>query len=250
MIMELCHNQTLKELQKRRSRLTEFEVKTFLLQIVAGVAYLHENLIIHRDLKLGNIFISHKMELKLGDFGLSTRLASPHETRKTVCGTPNYIAPEILLEQGHSYEADIFSLGVILYTLVFGNPPFESDTVDETYENIKLNRYSFPKHVIVSAEVKDLVASLLQLDPAKRPTLEQIINHAFLCPAYHLPEYLPPYTLTVPPMASYIKQYVPEGFAVKITEMPRRLSSKDSQKRLEKCKSLDRYGLEPELVPD
>lgn len=124
-LMELCRNQTLKELQKRRSRLTEFELRVYLQQIVSGVGYLHDNLIIHRDLKLGNIFINHKMELKLGDFGLSTKLRSREETRKTVCGTPNYIAPEVLEGRaGYSFEVDVWSVGVILFTLAFGHPPF------------------------------------------------------------------------------------------------------------------------------
>lgn len=95
--------------------------------MINALKYLHSNKIIHRDLKLGNLFISEKMELKLGDFGLATKLDFDGEKKKTICGTPNYIAPEILDGKiGHSFEVDIWSLGVIIYTLLIGKPPFET----------------------------------------------------------------------------------------------------------------------------
>ena len=115
-LLEICQNQTLNELLKRRKRLTEIEVQCYLMQILIGLKYLVQNKVIHRDLKLGNLFLSEKMEIKLGDFGLATRLDFEGEKKKTICGTPNYIAPEILEGKvGHSYEVDIWSLGVIMY---------------------------------------------------------------------------------------------------------------------------------------
>ena len=95
------------------------------MQIIAALKYLHTHRIIHRDLKLGNLFLSGKMEIKIGDFGLATKLEFDGERKRTICGTPNYIAPEILeAKQGHSYEVDIWSLGVVLYTMLIGRPPF------------------------------------------------------------------------------------------------------------------------------
>lgn len=89
--------------------------------MINALKYLHANKIIHRDLKLGNIFIGHNMTLKIGDFGLATKIEYDGERKKTICGTPNYIAPEILDgKDGHSYEVDIWSLGVIIYTLLIG----------------------------------------------------------------------------------------------------------------------------------
>ena len=85
--------QTLNELIKRKKRLTEMEVQYYLSQIVSSLKYLHQNKVIHRDLKLGNLFRSENMEIKLGDFGLATRLEYDGEKKKTICGTPNYIAP-------------------------------------------------------------------------------------------------------------------------------------------------------------
>ena len=88
---------------------------------------MHQFNVIHRDLKLGNLFLSDKMEIKIGDFGLATRLEYEGERKRTICGTPNYIAPEILEgKSGHSFEVDIWAVGVIIYTLLIGKPPFET----------------------------------------------------------------------------------------------------------------------------
>lgn len=76
---------------KKRKRLTDLEVRYYLEQLVKALQYLHSNLVIHRDLKLGNLFIDSRMRLKVGDFGLATRLSNPLERKKTFCGTPNYI---------------------------------------------------------------------------------------------------------------------------------------------------------------
>ena len=91
------------------------------------------------------------MEIKLGDFGLATKVDFEGERKKTVCGTPNYIAPEILEgKTGHSYEVDIWSFGVILYTLLIGKPPFETSDVKSTYRRIRMNAYSFPDSITTS----------------------------------------------------------------------------------------------------
>ena len=136
----MCKNQTMNELLKRRKRLTELEIQCYLLQIISGTKYLHTHRVIHRDLKLGNLFLTDKMELKLADFGLATKLEFEGDRKRTICGTPNYIAPEILNgKEGHSYELDIWSIGVILYTLLIGKPPFETSDVISTYQRLKSN---------------------------------------------------------------------------------------------------------------
>ena len=136
------------ELIKRRKKLTEIETQSYLIQMLNGIKYLHQNKVIHRDLKLGNLFLSEKLEIKLGDFGLAAKVEFDGEKKRTICGTPNYIAPEILEgKTGHSYEVDIWSLGVILYTLLIGKPPFETAEVKSTYKKIKMNNYSFPENV-------------------------------------------------------------------------------------------------------
>jgi polo-like kinase 1 len=150
-------------------------------QILDALKYLHTHRIIHRDLKLGNLFLNDKMEIKLGDFGLAAKLDFEGERKKTICGTPNYIAPEILEgKTGHSYEVDIWSLGVICYTLLIGKPPFETNDVKTTYRRIRMNAYSFPEHVTISPNAKDLITRILNTNPAKRPTIDEILDHPFM----------------------------------------------------------------------
>lgn len=175
---------------------------------MSALKYLHKNRVIHRDLKLGNLFLSDKMEIKLGDFGLATKLEFEGERKRTICGTPNYIAPEILegSKKGHSYEVDIWSVGVIMYTLLIGKPPFETNDVKTTYRRIKMNAYTFPENII-SASAKDLITRILQTDPSKRPSIDDIMNHDFFNSGNSIPKLLPVSTLACPPSASYTRQF-------------------------------------------
>lgn len=211
-LLELCSNQTLNELIKRRKCLTELEVQCYLIQIISALKYMHSNRVIHRDLKLGNLFLSDKMEIKIGDFGLATRLEFDGEKKCTICGTPNYIAPEVLDGKiGHSYEVDIWSLGVICYTLLIGKPPFETPDVNTTYKKIKMGSYSFPDHIPISDAAKSLITQILNLDPARRPTLDEILQHPFINHGGTIPSLLPVSTLACPPSASYLRQYLPQA---------------------------------------
>ena len=165
--------------------------------------------IIKISLKLGNLFQSEKMELKLGDFGLAAKLEFITEKRHTVCGTPNYIAPEIQENKsGHSYEADLWSLGVILYTMLVGKPPFETPDVKSTYKKIKMGSYSFPEHVPLSDNSKNIISKLLSLDPTKRPNLDEIVSSPFIANGDNIPRTLPLSSLACPPSGTYTKQFL------------------------------------------
>lgn len=123
------------------------------------------------------------MELKIGDFGLATRLDNVHDRKRTMCGTPNYIAPEILSGQkgdGHSFEVDIWSTGVVMYTLLMGRPPFETEHVKDTYKRIRANEYTFPETVNISEAAQSLIKAILQSEPHLRPSLDAILSHPFL----------------------------------------------------------------------
>lgn len=136
-VLELCKQRSMMELHRRRSVVTDYECRFYIQQILEGVKYLHDNKIIHRDLKLGNLFLNDRLHVKIGDFGLATRIEYDGERKKTLCGTPNYIAPEILNKRGHSYEVDIWSIGCVMYTLLAGQPPFETKTLKDTYAKIR-----------------------------------------------------------------------------------------------------------------
>jgi len=207
-LLELCPNQTLKEILKRRKKLHELEVQCYLRQIIPTLQYIHSKQVIHRDLKLGNLFLGKNLEIKVGDFGLAAKLDFFEERRKTICGTPNYIAPEVLDSKitGHSFEADIWSLGVIIYTLLIGYPPFETPNVKLTYEKIKKNDYKIPEDAQISDEARSLIHRILVLNPSKRLSLKEIYEDHFMTKNI-IPITLPLSTLNEPLSEEYILQH-------------------------------------------
>jgi len=214
-IMELCSNKTLSDVVKTRGKLTEDEAAPYLREVVAAGHHLHAMKVIHRDLKLGNLFLTQRgweevtnaefgpgkdptlgvfhddasdescsrdSRLKIGDFGLACALEHGVR-RKTICGTPNYIAPEVLegsKGMGHSYEVDTWSFGVILYTLLFGSPPFQTKEIKQTYKRIRAGDYSFPPDVVVEESTKELIRAALHPDPGHRPSFQEIASHPLL----------------------------------------------------------------------
>ena len=191
------------DIVKRRGPYLESEARYFMIQILAGIQNMHNNSIIHRDLKLGNVFLDKHMKVKIGDFGLAALLKYPEERKKTVCGTPNYIAPEILYDQGegHSFEVDIWSVGVILYTLLVGRPPFQTSNVQKIYDRIRRNEYEIPPEANLSPESQELIRQILSQRPSERPTLHEIMNHAWFR--------VGTVPLTVPSSAVYQQPYIP-----------------------------------------
>ncbi|XP_054017312.1 serine/threonine-protein kinase PLK1 [Dryobates pubescens] len=198
-VLELCRRRSLLELHKRRKVLSEPEVRYYLRQTILGCQYLHSNRVIHRDLKLGNLFLSDDMEVKIGDFGLATKVEYDGERKKTLCGTPNYIAPEVLGKKGHSFEVDIWSIGCIMYTLLVGKPPFETSCLKETYIRIKKNEYTIPQHI--NPVAANLIQKMLRSDPATRPTIDELLSDEFFTSGY-IPTRLPTSCLTMAPRFS------------------------------------------------
>uniref|UniRef100_A0A1A8FIC4 Serine/threonine-protein kinase PLK n=1 Tax=Nothobranchius korthausae TaxID=1143690 RepID=A0A1A8FIC4_9TELE len=198
-VLEICRRRSLLELHKRRKAVTEPEARYYMAQLLKGVQYLHNNKVIHRDLKLGNVFLNDDMDVKIGDFGLATKIEFEGERKKTLCGTPNYIAPEVLYKKGHSYEVDVWSLGCILYTLLVGKPPFETSCLKDTYNRIKKNNYTIPWHITPTAAT--LIKKMLHADPAQRPSVAEVLADEFFTSGY-IPLRLPTTCLTVPPRFS------------------------------------------------
>lgn len=195
-VLELCKQRSMMELHKRRPVVTDYECRFYIHQILDGVRYLHDNRIIHRDLKLGNLFLNDKLNVKIGDFGLATRIEFEGERKKTLCGTPNYIAPEILNKKGHSFEVDIWSIGCVMFTLLVGQPPFETKTLKDTYSKIRKGDYRLPHSLRKSAA--QMIMDMLQSDPAKRPSVHKLAQYEFLT-KHFIPKSLPVSCLTLEP---------------------------------------------------
>ncbi|KAK3545905.1 hypothetical protein QTP70_016584 [Hemibagrus guttatus] len=187
--LELCSRKSLAHIWKARHTLTDPEVRYYLRQIISGLKYLHNKGILHRDLKLGNFFVNENMDLRLGDFGLAAKLETVEQRKKTICGTPNYLAPEVLNRQGHGTESDVWSLGCVMYTLLCGNPPFETLDLKETYKCIKEVKYTLPPSL--SSAAQKLISAILQKNPNDRLTLDQILAHEYFSKGF-TPDKLPP----------------------------------------------------------
>ncbi|XP_075366517.1 SNF-related serine/threonine-protein kinase-like isoform X1 [Mycteria americana] len=166
-------------IMRHEGGLAEARAKHYFAQIVHAISYCHKLHVVHRDLKPENVvFFQEQGVVKLTDFGFSNRF-QPGKMLTTSCGSLAYSAPEILL--GDEYDApavDIWSLGVILYMLVCGHPPFQEANDSETLTMIMDCRYTVPPHV--SAQCADLISRMLQRDPKQRASLEQIEGHAWL----------------------------------------------------------------------
>ncbi|KAM9329358.1 serine/threonine-protein kinase PLK4 [Gastrophryne carolinensis] len=179
LILEMCHNGEMNRyLKNRKKPFSEKEARHFMEQIVKGMLYLHSHGILHRDLTLSNLLLSSDMNIKIADFGLAAQLKLPNEKHFTMCGTPNYIAPEIATRSAHGLESDVWSLGCMLYTFLVGRPPFDTDTVKKTLGKIVLADYEIP--CFVSREAKDLIFQLLRKNPADRLSLSSVLDHPFM----------------------------------------------------------------------
>ncbi|XP_020844216.1 LOW QUALITY PROTEIN: serine/threonine-protein kinase PLK4 [Phascolarctos cinereus] len=180
LILEICHNGEMNRYLKNRMKpFSESEARQFMHQIITGMLYLHSHGILHRDLTLSNLLLTRNMNIKIADFGLATQLKMPNEKHYTLCGTPNYISPEVATRSAHGLESDVWSLGCMFYTLLIGRPPFDTDTVKNTLNKVVLADYEMP--TFLSQEAKDLIHQLLRRNPAERLSLSSVLDHPFMC---------------------------------------------------------------------
>uniref|UniRef100_A0A8C2HHW5 Serine/threonine-protein kinase PLK4 n=1 Tax=Cyprinus carpio TaxID=7962 RepID=A0A8C2HHW5_CYPCA len=179
LVLEMCHNGEMSRyLKERKKPFTEEDARHFMHQIVKGMLYLHTHGIMHRDLTLSNLLLTTSMNIKIADFGLATQLKLPSEKHFTMCGTPNYISPEVATRSAHGLESDVWSLGCMFYAFLTSRPPFDTDTVKHTLNKVVLGDYQMPTHI--SAEAQDLIQQLLQKNPALRPSLSAVLDHPFM----------------------------------------------------------------------
>ncbi|XP_076279795.1 serine/threonine-protein kinase MARK2-like isoform X3 [Lasioglossum baleicum] len=174
-------------------RMKEKEARAKFRQIVSAVQYCHQKKIIHRDLKAENLLLDSEMNIKIADFGFSNEF-TPGNKLDTFCGSPPYAAPELF--QGRKYdgpEVDVWSLGVILYTLVSGSLPFDGSTLRELRERVLRGKYRIPFYM--STDCENLLKKFLVLNPTKRASLETIMKDKWMNMGYdddELKPYLEP----------------------------------------------------------
>uniref|UniRef100_A0A672SX94 non-specific serine/threonine protein kinase n=1 Tax=Sinocyclocheilus grahami TaxID=75366 RepID=A0A672SX94_SINGR len=191
LIMEYASGGEVFDYLVAHGRMKEKEARAKFRQIVSAVQYCHQKRIVHRDLKAENLLLDADMNIKIADFGFSNEFTIGSKL-DTFCGSPPYAAPELF--QGKKYdgpEVDVWSLGVILYTLVSGSLPFDGQNLKELRERVLRGKYRIPFYM--STDCENLLKKLLVLNPGKRGSLEQIMKDRWMNVG-HDEEELKPYT--------------------------------------------------------
>uniref|UniRef100_A0A8D0N2I4 phosphorylase kinase n=1 Tax=Sus scrofa TaxID=9823 RepID=A0A8D0N2I4_PIG len=186
LVFDLMRKGELFDYLTEKVALSEKETRSIMRSLLEAVSFLHANNIVHRDLKPENILLDDNMQIRLSDFGFSCHL-EPGEKLRELCGTPGYLAPEILkcsmdeTHPGYGREVDLWACGVILFTLLAGSPPFWHRRQILMLRMIMEGQYQFssPEWDDRSDTVKDLISKLLQVDPEERLTAEQALQHPF-----------------------------------------------------------------------
>lgn len=164
-----------KELQKC-GRFDDRRSATYIAQLTDALKYCHSKKVIHRDIKPENILVGLVGELKIADFGWSVH--APSSRRQTLCGTLDYLPPEMIEGRMHDEKVDLWSLGILCYEFLVGKPPFEADSHSETYRRISRVDLRFPSHM--SDGSKDLISKLLRHDPRQRLPLDGVLAHPWI----------------------------------------------------------------------
>lgn len=166
-VMEFMRGGELFQHLRKVKRFEETQVRFIAACIIMALGHLHNKDYIYRDIKPENILLDEKGFAVLTDFGLA-KMLTVNDVARTFCGTPEYLAPEVILDKGCNRQADWWGLGILVYELLFGIPPFYSQDVQEMYKKTLLDNLKFPNRVIISPEAKDFVAGLLVKAPSKR----------------------------------------------------------------------------------
>ncbi|EAR85698.3 Serine/Threonine kinase domain protein (macronuclear) [Tetrahymena thermophila SB210] len=190
-VTEYFRGQDLMKMMKERNGepYTENQVRYMLTQIISGLRYIHGNMVLHRDIKLDNILVDSQLNLKIIDFGIS-RIILKDQKMMEQCGTPAFLAPEIIANKGYEgFGSDLWSLGVLIYILLFGKVPFKGNNLTELHRNILNGVLPLDemRETNVSQEAQDLLQKILKLKVKERINLEGIANSAWMR-GYQIPE--------------------------------------------------------------
>ena len=165
---------------KKQGTVPEEQAKKYFTDIITGVESLHKLKVVHRDIKLDNVLVGENGKARLADLGISKQIHLG-ELMIDVCGTPACQAPESVTGKAYDgFLADMWSLGVLLYQLVFGKLPFRAEKIEDLYEKISFGQLVFPAKPETSHAIKDLMCRMLQKDPARRINLSEIKTHLWM----------------------------------------------------------------------
>ena len=176
LVMPLASKGQLYRVLKKFRKFDERTAAQILRETISALQYLHSfnPPIIHRDIKPENLLLNEGGRVLLADYGWSN-FNVEGDVRKTFCGTPEYIAPEMLMKKGHDTRVDIWSIGILMFELLAGYSPFVAKTNQELYQNIKRLKIQWPKDMPPLA--KNLISKILKINPLERPTFDEILNH-------------------------------------------------------------------------
>ncbi|CAG4983981.1 unnamed protein product [Parnassius apollo] len=176
LILEYAKHGALYKFLKEHKRFDEKTAAIYVRDLTKALIYCHSKNVIHRDIKPENLLIGDNYELKIADFGCSVH--SPSSRRMTLCGTLEYLSPEMIDRKPHNYAVDIWSLGVLCYELLVGLPPFEAKENHQTFRKIRYVIIKYPD--FISEEAKDLIGKLLVINPEQRLPLTQVLQHPWI----------------------------------------------------------------------
>ncbi|CAN8069559.1 unnamed protein product, partial [Agarophyton chilense] len=186
LVMELLQGGELFVRIAERGQYTERDAANLVVSMLASLAFCHRHNLTHRDVKPENFVFTEPngddADVKLTDFGIAYYSEDPTALCKTLCGTPLYVAPEVLLRQPYGAEADLWSLGVIVYIMLVGYPPFDDNDIVQLVKKIKFRPVKFdgPEWKLISSQAKEFLANLLDKDASNRMTAQQALEHDWL----------------------------------------------------------------------
>ena len=182
-VMPFYQGGDLYQLKLKKKTFDETTAAFYLVQIANMLKYLHSKNIIYRDLKPENLLINNDGYLKLCDFGLCKIIEERRELTTSFCGSYEYISPEIISGNGHSFMSDWWSFGVLTYELLFGIPPFYDNSIERIFDLVTKSELHFPSFKNISPDTKDFIRRLLEKNPDKRlgskTGYDEIIRHGF-----------------------------------------------------------------------
>ncbi|ODN00083.1 Aurora kinase A-A [Orchesella cincta] len=202
-------------LRQPGSRYSDQKAATYICQLTHALDYLHQKKIMHRDIKPENLLIGFRGEIKMADFGWSIKTAGhSNHRRKTMCGTLDYLPPEMVNQKTYDEKVDLWCLGVLTYEFLVGKPPFETNHRDDTYRKITSGQIEFPGYV--QPDARNFIEKILHLDPSQRMNLREARSHQWIT-KNRIPEikdrYLPMFE-KLKPLLPVLKQRYEEAAEV------------------------------------